>query len=72
MSDLQTATDIVALAFMGFITLVILAVVTGLLLLKRKVTKTKKDMQRKMAILRNLPVIGKEVFTAALRAAKHG
>lgn len=58
MSDLQTATDIVALVFMGVILLLIVALGIYALMLKRKIKRTQAQVMAKVNMVKSLPFIG--------------
>jgi hypothetical protein len=67
MSDLQTATDIVALVFMGVILLLIVALGIYALLLKRKIKRTQAQVMAKVNMVKSLPFIGLSMLRAMFK-----
>jgi hypothetical protein len=67
MSDLQTATYIVALVFMGVILLLILVLGISALVLKRKIKRAQAEARAKIAMVKSLPFIGLSVLRAMFK-----
>jgi hypothetical protein len=67
MSDLQTATDIVALVFMGVILLLIVALGIYALMLKRKIKRTQAQVMAKVNMVKSLPFIGLAMLRAMFK-----
>jgi hypothetical protein len=67
MSDLQTATDIVALVFMGVILLLIVALGIYALMLKRKIKRTQAQVMAKVNMVKSLPFIGLSMLRAMFK-----
>jgi hypothetical protein len=62
MSDLQIATDIVVIVFIGIILLSVFAALIAALMLKRKVTKSKRELNRKIEAFRSTVSAVRRVF----------
>ena len=64
MPTLQAATDIVALVFMGIVILAILTLIILAVVVRAKIRRARNNIQQKVDIFKNLPFIGKEIFSA--------
>lgn len=65
MTELQAATDYIAIIFMGFILILLFISIIAAFVMKHKVKKMKKDILMKFELIRNIPYIGKRMFSAA-------
>lgn len=70
MSDLQTATDIVALVFMGLLLLILLVVLIEIVRIRHKINQLEDNIKTKMNVAKHIPYIAKEAFMA-VKQAKH-
>jgi hypothetical protein len=62
MTGLQTATDIVALAFMGIILLILFSLGIIGLVVRRKVSKVQSSVQKKIDMLERASSVGTTMF----------
>lgn len=70
MSELQTATDIIAIIYMGLMALITFAVIIGAVVVWQKVSRVKQKVEGKVNLVKNMPSIAREVFKAALKAMR--
>lgn len=65
MTGLQTATDIVALVYMGVMLLLVLVLLITGLVIKRKIARTQANIQAKLDLARHIPYVGRWLFTSS-------
>lgn len=61
MSSLQEATDIIAIVFMGLITISLIVSVISLVVIKNKVKRLRYKVWGKLSLLRNLSLFGRNL-----------
>ena len=64
MTGLQTATDIVALVFMGIIILYALGMLVISLMVMKKINRAVNALEDRLDSLRELPFIGRRIFNS--------
>lgn len=64
MSTLQEATYYAVLIYSSLMILALFGVIVGMLVIKSKIGKTKRNIEQKINVLTNIPYIGKHVFRA--------
>lgn len=71
MPELQTATYIVALVYMGLMLLILLVVLIEIVRIRHKIAQFEHNIKSKMNVAKSIPFIAKEAFMAAKRVKRN-